>query len=139
MRFLGNVLATIVGLFVFIMIFFFGIVFIGVLFGGDSEMVKVENNSVIELNLENVSSDYTGKFSDPLVTLFKGENQVGLTEVLNAIEVAKTDDNIKGITIVNNYSSLGMAQMKELRDELERFKKSGKFIVSYADVYSQKE
>lgn len=139
MRFLGNVLATIVGLFVFIMIFFFGIIFLGVIFGGDSEVVKVENNSVIELNLENVSSDYTGKFSDPLVTIFQGESNVGFTDVLNAIAVAKTDDNIKGITIVNNFSSLGMAQLKELRDELERFKKAGKFIVSYADVYSQKE
>lgn len=139
MRFLGNVLATIVGLFVFIMIFFFGIIFLGVIFGGDSEVVKVENNSVIELNLENVSSDYTGKFSDPLVTIFQGESHVGFTDVLNAIAVAKTDDNIKGITIVNNFSSLGMAQLKELRDELERFKKAGKFIVSYADVYSQKE
>ncbi|WP_432672825.1 signal peptide peptidase SppA [Flavobacterium sp. SM2513] len=139
MRFLGNVLATIVGLFVFIMIFVFGIIFIGVIFGGDSEIVKVENNSVIELNLKNVGSDYKGKFTDPLVTLFQGENRVGFTEVLNAIENAKTDDNIKGITIVNNYSMLGMAQLKELRDELNRFKKSGKFIVSYADVYSQKE
>lgn len=139
MKFLGNVLATIVGLFVFIMIFVFGIIFIGVIFGGDSEIVKVENNSVIELNLKNVTSDYTGKFTDPLVTLFQGENKVGFTEVLNAIENAKTDDNIKGITIVNNYSMLGMAQLKELRDELNRFKKSGKFIVSYADVYSQKE
>ncbi|CAM3997143.1 signal peptide peptidase SppA [Flavobacterium antarcticum] len=139
MRFLGNVLATIVGLFVFIMIFVFGIIFIGVIFGGDSELVKVENNSVIELNLKNVTSDYTGKFTDPLVTLFQGENKVGFTEILNAIGNAKTDDNIKGITIVNNYSMLGMAQLKELRDELNRFKKSGKFIVSYADVYSQKE
>lgn len=139
MRFLGNVLATIVGLFVFIMIFVFGIIFIGVIFGGDSEIVKIEKNSVIELNLKNVTSDYTGKFTDPLVTLFQGENKVGFTEVLNAIENAKTDDNIKGITIVNNYSMLGMAQLKELRDELNRFKKSGKFIVSYADVYSQKE
>ena len=139
MRFLGNVFATIVGLFVFIMIFIFGIIFIGVIFGGESEIVTVENNSVIELNLKNVTNDYTGKFTDPLVTLFQGENKVGFTEVLNAIENARTDDNIKGITIVNNYSMLGMAQLKELRDELNRFKKTGKFIVSYADVYSQKE
>ncbi len=139
MKFLGNVLATIVGLFVFIMIFVFGIIFIGVIFGGDSEIVRVENNSVIELNLENVGPDYTGKFTDPLITSFLGKNTVGLTDVLNAIESAKTDDNIKGITIVNNNSALGMAQIKALRDELVKFKKSGKFIVSYANIYSQKE
>lgn len=139
MRFLGNVLATIVGLFVFIMIFVFGIIFIGVIFGGDSETVRVEKNSVIELNLENVGPDYTGKFTDPLITSFLGQNSVGLTDVINAVAAAKTDDNIKGITIVNNFSALGMAQMKALRDELENFKKSGKFIVSYADGYSQKD
>ena len=139
MRFLGNVLATIVGLFVFIMIFVFGIIFIGVIFGGDSETVRVENNSVIELNLEHIGPDYTGKYTDPLITSFLGEKNVGLTDILNAIEAAKTDDNIKGITIVNNYSTLGMAQMKALRDELANFKKSGKFIVSYADVYTQRD
>ena len=139
MRFLGNVLATIVGLFVFIMIFVFGIIFIGVIFGGDSETVRVENNSVIELNLEHIGPDYTGKYTDPLITSFLGKNNVGLTDVINAIASAKTDDNIKGISIVNNYSALGMAQMKALRDELESFKKSGKFIVSYADVYTQRD
>jgi protease-4 len=139
MKFLGNVLATVIGLFLFIMLFVFGIIFIGVVFGSDSETVSVEKNSVIELNLKNVGNDYTGKFTDPFITSFFGKDNVGLTDVLTAIEAAKTDDNIKGITIVNNYSGLGMAQLKTLRNELESFKKSGKFIVSYADIYSQKE
>jgi protease-4 len=139
MRFLGNVLATIVGLFVFIMIFVFGIIFIGVIFGGNTEVVQVEKNSVIELNLQNVSSDYTGKFSDPLIVLFQGENRIGFTDILSAIDAAKIDENIKGITLVNNFSTLGMAQMKELRDRLETFKKSGKFVMSYSDVLAQKE
>jgi protease-4 len=139
MKFLGNVFATIVGLFVFIMIFVFGIIFIGVIFGGDSKVVTVENNSVIELNLQNVSSDYTGKYSDPLIVLLQGGNRIGFTDILNAIDAAKIDDNIKGITLVNNLSTLGMAQLKELRDRLETFKKSGKFVVSYSDVLSQKE
>ncbi|WP_026976653.1 signal peptide peptidase SppA [Flavobacterium tegetincola] len=139
MKFLGNVVATVVGLFLFIMIFVFGIIFIGVIFGGESEKVTVEDNSVIELNLQNVSSDFTGKFSDPLVSMFQGENRVGFTDVLTAIAAAQEDDNIKGISILNNSSNLGMAQLKELRDELARFKKSGKFIVSYSEVLSQKE
>jgi protease-4 len=139
MKFLGNVVATVVGLFTFIMIFVVGIIFIGVIFGGDSETVQVEKNSVIELDLQNVSSDYVGKFSDPLIALFQGENRIGFTDVLTAIDAAKIDEKIKGITLVNNTSELGMAQMKELRERLETFKKSGKFIVSYSDVLSQKE
>ena len=139
MRFLGNVLATVIGIFVFMMLSFFGIILIGVIFGGDSETVEVENNSVIELNLSNISDDYAGKYSDPWVTAFSERKKIGLTDVINAIEIAETDDAIKGISILNTNSSLGMAQSKELRDALNRFKKSGKFIYSYANNYSQKE
>ena len=49
MRFLGNVLATIVGLFVFSMTFFFGIIIIGAIAGSGEETVSVKKNSVIEL------------------------------------------------------------------------------------------
>jgi protease-4 len=139
MKFLGNVLSTVVGLFVFIIMLFFGIVLISVLFGGDSDEIKVKENSVIELNLESISNDYAGKFKDPLINLFSEKADVGLSDIINAIAEAKNDDKIKGISILNNVSSLGMAQSKALRDELEDFKKSGKFIVSYADVYSQKD
>ena len=139
MRFLGNVLATVIGIFVFMMLSFFGIILIGVIFGDDSETVEVENNSVIELNLSDISDDYAGKYSDPWVTAFSERKKIGLTDVINAIEIAETDDAIKGISILNTNSSLGMAQSKELRDALNRFKKSGKFIYSYANNYSQKE
>jgi len=139
MKFLGNVLATVIGIFVFMMLSFFGIILIGVIFGGDSETVEVENNSVIELNLSDISDDYAGKYSDPWVTAFSERKKIGLTDVINAIEIAETDDAIKGISILNTNSSLGMAQSKELRDALNRFKKSGKFIYSYGNSYSQKE
>lgn len=139
MRFLGNVLATVIGIFVFMMLSFFGIVLIGVLFGGESDAVEVKNNSVIELNLESIADDYAGKYTDPWVTAFSERKKIGLTDVIQAIEVAETDDDIKGISILNTNSSLGMAQSKELRDALEHFKKSGKFILSYSNGYSQKE
>ena len=139
MRFLGNVLATIVGLFLFIMIFFFGIIIIGALFGGDSETVTVKSESVIELDLKNISNDYAGKYKDPLITLFSEGKNVGISDVINAIKSAKEDSDIKGISILNNHFMPGLAQSKALRDALEDFKKSGKFVVAYADYYTQKE
>ena len=139
MKFLGNVLATVVGLFVFFMIFFFGIILIGALFGGDSESVSVKSNSIINLDLSKIKYDYAGKVTyDDLTFLNNKDKHNGLSDVINAIKNAKTDDKIKGISILNNESELGIAQTKALRDELEDFKKSGKFIYSYADVYSQK-
>lgn len=139
MKFLGNVLATIIGLFVFCMLFFFGILIIATVFGGEAETVEIKNNSVIELNLEHIKHDYAGKYEDPWITIFSDKKNIGLSDVLSAIEEAKIDDNIKGISILNNQSSLGMAQSKTLRDALESFKKSGKFVMAYANSYSQKE
>lgn len=139
MKFLGNVLATIIGLFVFFMILFFGLMIVGAIAGSGSDVAKVESNSVLVLDMENVSLDYTGKFTDPWVTILNEEASVGLIDVLNAVDNAKTDDKIKGISILNSKSRLGLAQSKALRDKLIDFKKSGKFIVSYADYFTQGE
>lgn len=138
MKFLGNVIATVIGIFVFIMLFFFGVMLIGAIFGGDNT-VSVKDDSVIELNLKNIQNDYAGKYKDPWVTAFSGQQGIGITDVVNAIEAAKTDDKIKGISILNDESSLGLAQYKDLRNALESFKKSGKFVWAYANTYSQKE
>lgn len=137
MKFLGNVLATVIGLFVFCMICFFGIILIGAIAGNGEESVEVKDNSVIELDLSKIKYDYAGKVNFKDFQFFKDKHN-GLSDVLKAIEYAKTDDKIKGISILNDESDLGIAQTKALRDQLEDFKKSGKFIYSYADVYSQK-
>lgn len=138
MRFLGNVLATIVGLFIFCMIAFFGIIIIGLIAGGGEETVTVKNNSVIELDLSKVTLDYAGKTNYKDFNYFEAHHN-GVTDILNAIEAAKTDDKIEGISILNNQSQLGLAQSKAVRDKLEDFKKSGKFVYAYANSYSQKE
>ncbi|KIA96048.1 signal peptide peptidase SppA [Flavobacterium sp. KMS] len=139
MKFLGNVLATVIGIFVFFMLSFFGIMLLAAVFGGDSNAVTIKSDSVIELDLRKIQNDYAGKYKDPWVTIFSEQKSIGLTDIINAIEVAKTDENIKGISILNDVSSLGMAQSKELRNALESFKKSGKFVMAYSNAYSQKE
>jgi protease-4 len=139
MRFLGNVMATIIGIFVFLMLFFFGIVLIGTIFGEESEGVTVKSNSIIELNLENINCDYAGKYKDPWMEVFSEKKGIGFIDVINAIEAAKTDSDIKGISILNQNSSLGLGQSKELREALISFKKSGKFVMAYANDYSQRE
>lgn len=139
MKFLGNVIATVIGIFVFFMLSFFGIMLLAALFGGDSNAVTVKSDSVIELDLRKIQNDYAGKYKDPWVTIFSEQKGIGLTDIINAIDVAKTDDNIKGISILNDASSLGMAQSKDLRNALESFKKSGKFVMAYSNAYSQKE
>lgn len=137
MNFLKNVLSTILGLFVFILIFVIGFILLGAIFGG-SDKVSLKDNSVIELNLAGIEADFAGKTDDPFAKIFSNKAAVGVTDILNAIKNAKSDYQIKGISILNNESNLGIAQTKAIRDALLDFKKSKKFIVSYADIYSQK-
>ena len=138
MRFLGNVLATVIGLFVFCMLFFFGILLIGALFGGNSEMTEVKSNSVIVLDLSKVTTDYAGKFNYKEFDYFDARHD-GLSDVIKAIKNAKDDSDIKGISILNDNSNLGLAQIKAVRQALEDFKKSGKFVFAYANFFTQKE
>jgi protease-4 len=138
MKFLSNVLATLVGLFIFFMVLFFGLFLLGVLFSGTKETISVEKNSVIELNLSEIQNDYAGKYNYTDFDYYE-VNHNGLSEVLFAIKHAKTDADIKGISILNSSSTLGMAQYKALRDAIEDFKKSKKFVVAYATTLTQKE
>ena len=138
MKFLGNILATIIGIFVFFMLCVFGIVIIGTIFSEDVEGVEVKNNSVIELDLSHVDQDYGGKIHYKEFERYE-TNHDGLTDIIRGIQAAETDENIKGISILNPHTELGIAQSKELRNALESFKKSGKFVLAYANSYSQKE
>ena len=138
MNFLRNLLAAILGcLIAFGIMFVMFIMFVS-LIGGADEGVVVKSNSILELQLQQPVNDYVGENeADPFASFF-GQAQ-GLDEVLHAIEVAKTDNDIKGISINNNFLMTGLAQTQELRKALKDFKESGKFIYSFADYYLQKD
>jgi protease-4 len=87
-------LATIIGLFIFLCCSFRDTNCQGQ-FGGDSEAITVKNNSVIVLNLEDIKYD-CGKYEDHGSLFLQIKKNVGLTDVIKAIEDAKTDDDIKG-------------------------------------------
>ncbi len=140
MKFLSNVLATLVGLFLFFAILFFGFFLIGVLIGGnpdDAKRTSVKNNSVIVLDLDRITQDHSSQVLITDFPFFNDERYNGLVDILNAIDNAKTDSKIKGISMLNTETALGLAQTKALRDKLQDFKESGKFVVSYANYYTQ--
>ena len=138
MNFFKNVLATIVGIFIFLFISFFVLMIVGVILSasGSNSSIKAKTNSVIDLDLTMVTDDYGGRtYIEDFQ--FSDQKSDGLFDVINAIEYAKTDDRIKGIKLFNPRINLGLTQSKELREKLEEFKKTGKFVVAYADAYSQ--
>ena len=142
MKFLGNVLAVIVGLFVFSilsMLIFFGI--IGLVASSSEKEVTLEKNSILHLDLngrtlvERTSEEdlVFGSFLDP----FGGENTAGLVNLKKAIAEAKTNENVKGIYLNAGLFGAGQAGLLELREALIDFKTSGKFIVAYDEAYSE--
>ena len=140
MRFLSNILSTIIGIFLFFFISFFFILIIGAIAGSGDGKPKLKKNSVIELDLSEISLDYNGTFEpSPFEALLESKQKASVIEVIDAIEAAKTDKDIKGISILKNNSTLGLAQSKAIRNKLDEFKKSGKFVYAYSDVLSQKD
>ena len=142
MKFLGNVLAVIVGLFAFsivAMLIFFGI--IGLVASSSEKEVTLESNSILHLDLngrtlvERTSEEdlVFGSFLDP----FGGENTAGLVNLKKAIGEAKTNENVKGIYLNAGLIGAGQAGILELREALLDFKESGKFIVAYDEAYSE--
>ncbi len=142
MTFLRELLAAILGVFISFMIMFFVFVAIGSALSSnfvDDEKVLVKKNSVLVLKLEDVIKDYAPKNDDPLANLLGlEENKMGLDNILNAIDNAKYDDHILGISIESLIIQGGIGQIQEIRDKLFEFKESGKFITAYADVFEQK-
>ncbi|MDA9344050.1 signal peptide peptidase SppA [Algibacter sp.] len=140
MSFIKRVLSTVTGIFVFLIICFFGIVLLGVLFSSESDdLVKVRSNSVLELKLDFPINDYAGKTKFVEYPFLNEDKKNGLFNIIDAINYAETDDKIKGISIDNNFINAGISQTKALRGALDKFKASGKFVVAYGDIYSQKD
>ena len=141
MKFLGNVLAVIVGLFLFSVIsflIFFGI--IGMIAASSEKEVAVEENTILHLNLNGrmlvertTEDDFNFGPFDP----FGGDTNAGLANLKKAIGEAKTNENIKGIYLNTGMIIAGQASLLELREVLIDFKDSGKFIVAYDEAYTE--
>ncbi|HEX8330099.1 MAG TPA: signal peptide peptidase SppA [Hymenobacter sp.] len=134
-QFFKYVLATIVGLLAFSFLGFLLLVgIIGAAASAD-DTKEVAANSVLELKLNEPLTERgrDSKFN------FGGNNaSTGLINLKEAIGRAKGDDDIKGILLNLDIVQGGMASLEEVRDALLDFKKSGKFVVAYHEVCSEK-
>jgi signal peptide peptidase SppA, 67K type len=142
-QFLKFTLATIVGIFIAtLLIILISLGVVGAIASSSESVTVLKPNSVYELTLEGSLVDRST--DDPLSGVLgkafgkPSENSIGLDDVLKNIEKAKKDDNIVGIYLKGGSLSGGIASIKEIRNALIDFKKSGKFIVAYADNYSQR-
>lgn len=127
---LGFILASLLLMFVS-----FGII-MGVA-ASEEEETTVVPNSILKLKLDYPLTDR--KVNNPMAWLNMEElgSKPGLDDILKSIEKAATDPNIKGIYISASDIQGGIAQIEEIRNALEKFKESGKFIIAYATGYGQ--
>ncbi len=135
--FIKNVLATMVGMFGFFIVM--GVIgmmsIIGMIASGNAAQ-NVEKNSVFVLNLSGTISE---QGSENPLSMFTGENSLnsGLNDILSSIKKAKANDDIKGIYIEAGALAANYATLQEIRNALDDFRKSGKWIVAYGDFYTQ--
>lgn len=130
--------ATVVGLIVFTLLT--GVIgamcIVGMIASGSSAK-DVSDNSVMVLNMSGMLDERSeSSFMDELNGGTVGT--IGLDDVLEAIGKAKDNDKIKGIYIeAGMLSADSYASLAAIRNALLDFKKSGKWIVAYGDVYTQ--
>jgi len=104
---------------------------------GNSAPVEVKRGSVLVLTLDRTIDErpVAPKFAD----IINGSDNMsaGLNEIVGAIWRAAADDRIKGLVLDCEGSLAGMATRQAIAEAIVGFKASGKWVVSYADSYTQ--
>src|SRR5690606_15203351 len=97
---------------------------------------KAKANTVLSLKFDKLIPEKTNNLPvDPFN--FDPDKILGLHDIVDAIEFAKTDDNVKGIYLDLSGLMAGRATASTLRDALLDFKSDGKFIIAYSKYYTQ--
>jgi protease-4 len=134
---LANFVANLILLILFIVLVF---IIAGSVLSSSEEPVKIDSGSVLKITLNKAIQDRSN--DNPLSHLklssLSSDNPLGLDKILAYIGKAATDENIKGIYLEITDVAAGWATVDEIRQALLKFHKSGKFIIAYSDLYSQK-
>lgn len=142
MQFLKNLLASVLGTFIAIVLAF---VFLFIMIAGvassfdSTDEVTVKEKSVLTINLQKPITDRSPKQFDFETAFYIDAESIGLDKILASIHAAKDDERIEGISIEHTFLQSGMSQTQAMRDALSDFKESGKFLYAYHDFYTQKD
>ncbi len=137
--FLAVVLGGLVTVFLIFMLMFGMIAGIASFAGSDND-VKIKDNTILVIDIDGpvVERSTNDPFQEALSAMQQKPSAIGLNDILKDIKKAKDDDDIKGIYIEPGTIGAGYATLEEIRNAILDFKKSGKFVVSFAPAYSQR-
>jgi protease-4 len=141
-QFVKYSLATVVGLFLFAIVSLLLLAGVGAAMGSADEVYDLKDNSVLRLDLNRPIVENASTEENPFAALtdlyFAPPENLGLIQVLSALERAKVDPKIKGIYLDASFPIAGYAQLSEIREAIQKFQKSGKFVYAYANSYTEK-
>ncbi len=103
----------------------------------NKESVKVKKNSVLTINLKTDIIDSPTDEQQSIFDINSKSTNILIYDAIEAIQKAKTDDNIKGISIEVDNLNAGITHIDDLRSAIEDFKKTGKFVYAYGNAVSQ--
>ncbi len=122
----------------FVAIFGLFVLLIGIIStSNDKPSLVISKNSVLVFDNKSLISESPNEEKVSLFSLGNKSKSIHLISFLESIKKAKTDNDIQGISLENDFLSSGYAQTKEVRDALLDFKKSGKFILAYGNSMFQ--
>ena len=141
-QFVKYSLATVFGLFLFVIVSLLLLAGVGAAMGSADEVYDLKDNSVLRLDLNRPIVENASTEENPFAALtdiyFAPPENLGLIQVLSALERAKVDPKIKGIYLDASFPIAGYAQLSEIREAIQKFQKSGKFVYAYANSYTEK-
>ena len=138
-NFIKTVLANVIALFIAGLLLPFFLLFIIVIIGSASSSdkdIKIKENSVLTIDFKSKIVEHENESEVSMFDL-KDDAELKYQDILNAIETAKNDDKIKGISIELDDIDAGITQIDDIRKSLEDFKKSNKFVYAYGNNVSQ--
>lgn len=104
---------------------------------GSDKSVVIKKNSILTINLKTNIIDSPTEEKNDIFSFNTQTKSILIYDAIEAIYKAKTDDNIKGISIEADQLNAGITQIDDLRNAIEDFKKSGKFVYAYGNGVSQ--
>ena len=136
--FFVSILGTLTALGLFFVILLLFISGIASIMNAPSGLTSIKQKSVLDLNLNYPVVDRAPNFEEFQRFLGLEDEVLGLPDILSAIDKARDNSSINGIRLRTDFISAGWAQTRSIRNALNRFKESGKFIYAYGDLYTQK-
>lgn len=139
-RFFISMLGTMAGLWLSLIILFFGGIFVaGVLVSKSlvGSATEIKGDKILYLDMSGSITERQSQASVKDLLSYVDETSDDLSSILSALELAREDKRVKGVYIDCGGSSLGIASRSEIVEELIEFKNSGKFVYAYADNYEQ--